>query len=145
MKKTITLMLVILLGVGIALAGEKIYRSANILPQTAQTMLKKHFGSQGVSMVKVDSKTFGGKEYEVILNDGTEIEFNNSGEWTEVDCGHNAVPTGLVIKPIADFVKKNYSGAKIVHIEVKRSKYEVELNNGTELEFARDGRFLRVD
>lgn len=145
MRKTITLMMALLLCVAAAMAGEKIYRNANVLPQAAQTMLKRHFKSRTVSMVKVDSRSFGGKEYEVILTDGTEIEFDNSGNWTEVDCGRNAVPAGLIIKPIADYVKRNYSGEKIVHIEVDRSKYEIELSNGTELEFARDGRFLRED
>lgn len=145
MKKTITLLLAILLSVAVASAGEKIYRNANVLPATAQEMLKKHFGSKKVSMVKVDSKIVGGKEYEVILTDGTEIEFNNSGNWTEVDCGRNAVPAGLVIKPISDYVKMNYSNAKIVRIEIHRSKYEVELSNGVEIEFGRDGHFIRID
>ncbi len=145
MKKTIPLMLALILGVAAAMAGEKIYRNADVLPQVARSMLKKHFGSKEISMVKVDTKSYGGKEYEVILTDGTEIEFDNSGNWTEVDCGRNAVPAGLIIKPVADYVKSNYSGAKIIHIEVKRSKYEVELSNGAELEFARDGRFLRED
>lgn len=145
MKKTITLMLALLLGIAVAMADEKIYHNANVLPRAARTMLDRHFSGKAVSVVKVDTESADRKEYDVTLADGTEIEFDNAGNWTDVDCGRNAVPAGLIIKPVADYVKRNHPKAKIVHIEANRSGYEVELNNGVELEFSRDGRFLRKD
>ena len=73
------------------------------------------------------------------------VEFDSDGKWTEIDCGHNAVPAALIMKPIRDYVAKNYKGLNIVKISVERSKYEVELSNGLDLDFSRSGEFLRID
>ena len=98
-----------------------------------------------MSHIKIEKHTFGGTEYDVILVNGTEVEFDSDGKWTEIDCGHNAVPAALIMKPIRDYVAKNYKGLNIVKISVERSKYEVELSNGLDLDFSRSGEFLRID
>ena len=57
----------------------------------------------------------------------------------------SAVPSKLILPAIQKYVKANYPSAAIVQIDIDRNKYEVELNNGLDLEFSRDGRFLKVD
>lgn len=130
---------------GIASARDRISRDMNTLPAAAQQIIKTHFGKTGVNHIKIDSKTFGGEEYDVILNNGTEIEFDQSGNIKEIDCGSRAIPDKLILKPIRDFVAKNFKGQKIVSMEVKRNRYEIELLSGQELEFDRAGKFLKVD
>lgn len=145
MKKIISLMAAMLLVVISASARDRVSRNINDLPEAARTTLTKYFPKQGVNHIKIDDKTFGGADYDVILNNGTEVDFNSDGEWIEVDCGANAVPSGLVLKPISDYVARNFAKQKIVSIEKERNKYNVELQNGTELEFDRAGQFLRID
>lgn len=145
MKKIFSLIVVFLLATIYVSARDRISRNINDLPQAARTTLAKHFPKQGVNHIKIDKKTFGGADYDVVLNNGTEVEFNYDGEWTEIDCGSNSVPAGLIIKPISDYVNRNFDKQKIVSIDKERNKYTVELLSGTELEFDRSGKFLRVD
>ena len=145
MKKLASLLLAMLMVAGIASARDRISRDMSALPAAAQQIFKTHFGKTGVNHIKIDSKTFGGEEYDVILNNGTEIEFDQSGNIKEIDCGSRAIPDQLILKPIRDFVAKNFKGQKIVAMEVKRNRYEIELLSGQELEFDRAGKFLKVD
>ncbi|MEE0978255.1 MAG: PepSY-like domain-containing protein [Muribaculaceae bacterium] len=145
MKKLASLLLAMLMVAGIASARDRISRDMSTLPAAAQQIIKTHFGKTGVNHIKIDSKTFGGEEYDVILNNGTEIEFDQSGNIKEIDCGSRAIPDQLILKPIRDFVAKNFKGQKIVAMEVKRNRYEIELLSGQELEFDRAGKFLKVD
>ena len=145
MKKLASLLLAMLMVAGIASARDRISRDMSTLPAAAQQIIKTHFGKTGVNHIKIDSKTFGGEEYDVILNNGTEIEFDQSGNIKEIDCGSRAIPDQLILKPIRDFVAKNFKGQKIVAMEVKRNRYEIALLSGQELEFERAGKFLKVD
>ncbi len=145
MKKLIAILSIIILSVGQMSARDKVYRNADPLPPAAKTMLKTFFPKLNINRVKVDKKVLGKAEYEVILNDGTEIEFNNDGDWTEVDCGHRAIPQNIIMKSIRDYVSKNYKGKSIVKIDKGTRDYEIELSNGIELKFDRAGNFQRID
>lgn len=128
-----------------AAARDKVYRSASVLPQPAKELLKKYFPKVTVNMVKVDSNLLGVKDYEVVLANGTEIEFDKEGLWEEVDCGHKAVPAGIVPGNIRSYVAKQHKGQNIVRIEKDSNDYEIELSDGTEMKFDRAGQFMRYD
>lgn len=145
MKKLIALVIVALMTVISVSARDKIYRDDSMLPTPAKELVKKYFGKVGINHVKVDKKTFGGADYDVVLNNGTEIDFNADGVMTEIDCGTNAVPDALILKPIRDYVAKNFKNKKIVSMEVNRSSYDIELIDGTDLKFDRAGKFLKID
>ena len=115
----------------------------NVLPAKAQQTLKKYFSGK-VNHIKIDKNFLGKSDYDVILSDGSEIEFNCDGDVKEVE-SNTGVPAGLMPKSIVTYVSRNYKGAKIVKLDVGHSKYEIELSNGIDLEFDRSGRFLRVD
>ncbi len=145
MKKLLSILMLAIIAVVPMTARDRNSRNVKDLPPAAQTMLNKYFGGEKVSHIKIDKPTFGSTEYDVILNNGTEIEFDAKGEWKEIDCGSNAVPKDLILKTIRDYVSSNFKGQKIVNIEKQRNKYQIELQNGTDLEFDRAGRFLRID
>lgn len=126
-------------------ARDRISRDAADLPSEARAMLNQYFKGEKISHIKIESHTFGGNEYDVILDNGNEIEFDSNGSWTDVDCGMQAVPNDLILKPIREYVNNVFKGQKIVKIEKKRNKYEIELRDGTDLEFDRAGKFLRID
>lgn len=145
MKKLIASIALVMMGALTMMARDRVTTNVNELPAVAQATLNKYFAKSKVNHIKIDKKTFGGADYDVVLDNGTEIEFDSNGNWKEIDCGMNKVPDGIILKPISDYVKKNFKGAKIVSIEVSRNKYDIELADGTDLEFDRDGTFRRID
>ncbi len=146
MKKLLTLLTVVLLGLGISMARDKVTTDTSVLPKAAMELINKHFGKVGVNHIKIDKNMVGHiDDYDVILNNGTEIEFKSDGTLKSIDCGSKSIPDALVLKPIRDYIKKNFKGAAITSLEIERNTYEIELVNGLELKFDRAGNFLKVD
>lgn len=145
MKKVFLALTLIISIAIVAVARDTYARDSSVLPKTAQTTLKNNFKS-GVSVVKID-KDFGRiHEYEVILTDGTEVTFDRNGEWDNIETSNSAaVPSAFVPKAIQSYVNQNQAGARIVGIDKERHGYDVELSNGVEMKFNKQGQFLRYD
>ncbi len=144
MKKLLLLFAALVLSVGAVAARDRVTTDVKALPQAAQTALAKYFPKTQVNHIKIDKDVFD-TDYDVVLENGTEIDFDKDGNIKEVDCGSSAVPDALVLKPIRDYVAKNFKGQKIVGLEVNRKDYEIQLSNGVDLKFDRSGKFLRID
>lgn len=114
------------------------------LPAAAKTFVKQYFKNRTVSLAKKDVDP-GSTSFDVVLNSGTKIEFNAKGEWKEVDCAPAAVPAALVPAAIAKYVKANYANLKIVKIERDAAGYDIELSNDVDLQFDKQGNFVRID
>lgn len=115
------------------------------LPEGAKTFLKSHFANLAVSFVKQDTELLS-KSYEVLLENGTVIEFDSKGQWTEVNAKGQAIPTAFVPVPILNEVKQRFPQQLIVKIEKSdRGRYELGLLNGLELTFDRDFKLITVD
>ena len=110
------------------------------LPQKAQQFINTHFSSVGFLSAKQDDG-----EYEVMLKDGTKIDFTLQGDWKEVDCHVTAVPAAIVPAGITQYVKTNFPNNIITKIEKKYGGYDIELNNDLELKFDKNGNFLYAD
>ncbi|MBL7867471.1 MAG: PepSY-like domain-containing protein [Flavobacterium lindanitolerans] len=141
--KTKIALAVLLLGLAIpALAQKKI--APGELPKPAQEFLKEHFSHRGIEKAKKDAE-HGEKGYEVKLQDGTEVEFWKDGSYREVDGGKNPIPTAFIPASIRDYVAANYPNEKITHIDYGHKDVDVDLTNGIDLEFTKDGKFLKKD
>lgn len=114
------------------------------LPAEATAFIKNYFGKNTIHHV-IKDKDNSKITYEVMLDNMTEIEFTEKGIWKEVDGKDKVIPTGYILKPILDYVKKNYPKALITHIDKGLNDIDIELDNGTELEFDLKGKFLRID
>ncbi|WP_426485099.1 PepSY-like domain-containing protein [Flavobacterium sp. 2] len=112
------------------------------LPKPAQEFLQKYFSYTTVDIAKKDAE-HGEKGYEVILKDGTEVEFWKDGSYREVDGEKNPIPTDFIPANIKDYVSKNYPNEKIVHIDYGHKDLDVDLTNGIDLEFTKDGKILK--
>ncbi len=145
MKKILSLLAILILSVGTLAARDKYFHDASPLPTQSKTLIKKYFPNTKVAQVKVDSGVFGVEDYEVVLSNGTKIDFDKKGNWEAIDGGRNAVPNQLLLRSIRQFISSNYAGAKITKIDKERYNYEVELSNGIDLKFDRSGKFLRID
>lgn len=143
-KSLIALAIALCCAVG-AQARDEVVRDVTYLPKPAQSFLTRNFKSE-ISFIKID-KTLGYiTDYEVVLTDGTEIDFNRDGSWDNIDMpASKAVPSGLVPKQIADYVVKNFPKQKIVSIDKESHGYDIELQNGLDLVFDRAGQFKKID
>ena len=99
-----------------------------------------------MNVIKID-KDFGRvSEYEVVLTDGTEVTFDRQGNWDSVEVGlKGTIPSAFIPKALSDYVKKVQPGQKIVGIDKEHSGYDVELSNGVEMKFNKQGEFVKYD
>lgn len=145
MKKLMTLLLIVLSTIGVASAHDRIVYNDSPLPANARTLLSQHFKTK-VHFVKIDKNLMGSvNEYEVVLKNGTEVEFDSNGNLKSVNAGTNGVPSSLVLPAIQTYVKKNCKNQKLVELDIYKDKYKIELQDGRDLVFDRNGNFLRED
>ena len=117
--------------------------TAQALPEAITTFLKQHFPNATVAGVEPDNE-HGGLEYDVYLNDGTQVDFDTNNQWEKVE-SMKGVPAALVPKAIATYVKGNYQNLAITKINKEYGGYEIELANGMDLKFDGSGRFMGMD
>ena len=107
------------------------------LPAAAQAFLNNFFNNVQVARVEKDSEK-GAVQYDVRLADGTELEFDQSGAWTSVDCKTKAVPAAIVPEAISRYVAEKYANLVIVQIERESYGYDIELSNDLDIQFNHD-------
>ena len=90
--------------------------SKNQLPAQAQSFLNENFADVKISYAKQETD-FIERSYEVVLADGTKLEFTKKGNWKEVDCRFDEVPAAIVPEAIKSYLRKNYPGEKVLKIE----------------------------
>lgn len=132
-------------GIGPALSGSV---NLNQLPQNARDFLQKHFKNYIVTQCDHE---FDDNSYEVKLSDGTDVEFDARGRWTEIEAGRiNVLPVQLVKKLVPHKAYKELVSRKINTLveSVKRLKdgYKIEIKNAEydEFIFSSDGKLIRV-
>jgi hypothetical protein len=113
------------------------------LPAAAQSFLKEYFPDSPISYVKKEADLT--PTYEVVLQNGTEIEFNKKGQWDNIDCKRLAVPAALIPAAISEYVNANFPGQSIVKIDRETYGHEIEMANGLELKFDKKGKLLHID
>ena len=96
------------------------------LPTKAQTLITTYFKNHKIALAKMESGLLN-KSYDVIFTNGEKLEFNKSGDWTEVKCTKSEVPIQI----------------KIIQIERKDKGYEVKLSTRWEITF--DSKYQVVD
>lgn len=115
------------------------------MPKAAQQFIRNHFADQSVAMAKMELD-FMSKSYDVIFTNGDKVEFDKKGHWTNVDCEHSQVPQAIIPMAIQQYLAKNYPDAKILKIEkTDRKGYEVDLNNGFDIEFDKKLNVIEFD
>lgn len=114
------------------------------LPTTAQTFITTYFKNNKVALAKVDTE-FLSKTYEVMFTNGEEVEFDRSGEWTEVQCKTGEVPSAIVPAAIRNYVKQNYPNATIQKIERDKHRFDVKLSNRLEIAFNHQMQVIDID
>ena len=142
MKKLAVLLVALVAVFGVAKADNDKVIDTTQLPQAAQVFIKKYFGTNKVVIAKEDAGLFI-SSYDVIFADGTKLEFDNDGNWTEVKC--TPVPANLVPSQIQSKINELFPGTQVLKIERDGNGYDIKLSNRQELEFDTKFRLIDID
>lgn len=135
MKKIGLILVALVLALATVSADDKIV-SAESLPQKAKDFIAANFAGKTVQYVE---KEF--NEYEVQLNDRTEIKFKGNGEWENIK-SYEGVPVAALPASLTSHVTGNFADAKIIEVEKELNRIEIKLSTGMEVFFDKDGKFL---
>lgn len=114
------------------------------LPAKAKSFIKQNFADEKIAHILYDSELTD-RDYKVRFENGTEVEFDNDGKWTKVDCLRSAVPAAIVPTEIASYVERNFADKQIVEISCDWNEWEVQLSNGLELQFNSKFKLREID
>ncbi|WP_337536002.1 PepSY-like domain-containing protein [Segatella sp.] len=128
----------------VANAGNDKPISVNALPAKAQTLLSQHFNGQKVMLATIESGVVS-RSYDVVLQNGTKLEFDKKGNLTEVDCKQATVPDKLIPQAIRNYLMENYPAQAVKKLEMNKNEYEVELANGLDLTFNKHFQLIDID
>ncbi|MDX1426695.1 MAG: PepSY-like domain-containing protein [Salegentibacter mishustinae] len=117
------------------------------LPATAKDFIQQNFSSNTVEGVEENSKCqiWADDKYEVKLSNGIELDFDENGNIIEIDSQKDAIPMSALPSAIATYLKENYPDSQVIGWEKEKKSQEVELLDGTELEFDGQGNFRKID
>ena len=114
------------------------------VPAEIQSFVQQNFPNQSITFAKKDIVFFGSK-YDIVLADGTQIDFDRDNVWDKISCPMTPVPATLVPQPVTNYVNTNFPAAAILKVDKERYGYEVELANGLELKFNKQGMLMEMD
>lgn len=98
------------------------------LPSEARSFIENYFPSADVLSI-VQEKEDGRKEYQVKLSDGTDMEFDEDGEWTNIECYFSPLPTGILPANVITKVEELHPEAYINGVEKELGGYVVEVTD----------------
>lgn len=145
--KRINFLLTVLSSLSVmACAGnDTITSDTNRLPASSRHFLSVHFKETPVSHIQIEKDLVRISSYDVILTDGTNVEFDRNGEWTEIKRHRLPIPRTIIPAVIQDHIRRNHSSEKIVAIEKDTRDYEIKLDNGLEMKFDLAGNLIDID
>ena len=128
----------------VANAGNDKPISVNTLPAKALTLVRQDFNTEKVRLATSETGVIS-RSYDVVLQNGTKLEFDKKGNLTEIDCKQGIVPVELIPQAITNYLKDNYAGQSVKKIEINKNEYEVELTNGLDLTFNKHFQLIDID
>lgn len=118
--------------------------AATDLPQSAKDFISTHFVGSAITSV-VEERNILEKTYDVVLNNGTSLDFDKNGDCREIDGNSNKLPDSVIPTKLLEYVQANYKTDYIVSWEKDGKQQDIELSNQLELKFDKDSNFLRVE
>ena len=109
----------------------------NELPKSTIDFINKFFPNNRIILAERDRK-----KYEIVLENGVELEFFINGELKEVEGNYVAVPPEILPKTVANTVSVTFPNTTITKIKKKWNLYEVKLNNSMALYIDVNGQLL---
>lgn len=134
MKIRVLFAIILLSIANITFAIEEKVINEKELPNKAQLFIETYFPNVNVVTVIEKQKQ---KIFYLRAADGKEFTFDQEGNWINVDCRSERVPSSLVPSPILNQVAKHYGTAvRVVQIAItKKGNYSLELSNYIRVKF----------
>ena len=118
--------------------------AATDLPTTATTFIETHFPEAEITQVIKDEER-NSVDYEVRLNNNFDLDFDENGNWTEVDGLNSQVPDSIIPTNILSYTTTNHTDQIIIEINKQGANFEIQLDNRLEILFDADGNFIRSE
>ena len=114
------------------------------LPKEVRKEVRQSYSSKDVQLVTYEKKAFGHREYTLIMEDGTQLVYN---EKAQVIKAKNAegIKEAFVPEEIAEYIKATFPHAVITEYAKDSNKQVIVLNDKMTLVFKKNGKFLRID
>ena len=125
----------------VACDKEKVVQSDD-LPANASGFVSTHYAGKQILQVvrELDNlKTY----FHVYLDNGSKLDFTRQGNIKKIE-GTEEIPATVIPALILDYVEANYTSDFIRGWEIKDAPQETNLSTGIQLEFDKNGNFLRV-
>lgn len=129
--------------IGMAAVAKDVKVNYSQLPHPVKYFLAKHFAGNRIQSITIDMDD-ATPEYEVTLQNGTEIDISPEGIWSEVSNDNDAILVTMLPETVQIFVQANHPNDKVVKAEQDNRGYEVELSNGMELIFDTNGEYVAL-
>lgn len=126
----------------LALAQDKVVLYSQV-PSEIKDYVTTHFPKHSVIQSEIDMEGLS-KQYELILSEGIELEFNNKNQIVEID-GKSKLPDNVIPKKIRQYILTNYPSNVITDWEIDGKNQQIGLDNDLDLEFKMNGDFIRID
>ena len=122
MKKFLSLLVLALVAVQFSFAKDMITKDMNQLPLPARNFINSNFTKPQVAHIKIDKDMMESTKYEVLLMDGTEIDFDSKGNWEEVSAKKGqTVPVSIVPGFAVNYLKAhNFVNEGVTKVERDR-------------------------
>ena len=114
------------------------------LPAKAQTFLSTYFPDAQVSLVRKEVDVME-MNYDVLFMDGSKVEFDRKGNWTEIDCLSHSLPVSIVPEAINKVINTHYPKTQVTKIERDHREIDVTLSNRVELTFNKHLQLIDID
>lgn len=123
---------------------QKTYYNVEDTPEQILAYATEHFSDHKIIYTKKKTKSHKTK-YKTRLDDHVKLEFDENFRIKEID-SKNGLPASVLPQNIISYAEENYPNHKIIEWERKKDgRQEIELDNGLELIFNAEGKFLKID
>lgn len=138
MKKLI-ITLIAIVALSLTASAQITQIKSSQLPAQARTTIRSAWN--GAPIVDAWRNKEGRRvEYKASVEDGSTMKFNANGQWIEVK-SYGGVPTSLFPKALLSHLDKYFEGRQIVWATKTTKRYQVQLTDGSKLEFNSKGVF----
>lgn len=112
-------------------------------PSEISAFMNEYYPSQ--DFVVSEDLDDGVLTYEVDVENGVELEFDENGTLTSIDGNDQAINTDLIPQELVVYVNTNYPDNYITSWDLDILSQEVDLDNDYELTFDLNNQFISVD
>ena len=138
MKKLI-LTIIAVVALSFAASAQITQIKSTQLPAQARTTIRNAWN--GAPIVDAWRNKQGRKvEYKASVEDGSTIKFDAAGRWIEMK-SYSGIPTKMLPQALLKHIDKYYEGQQIVWVTKTPKRYQVQLTDGSRLEFNAKGVF----